>query len=573
LYEPSDCPKERIILAWDQRLKKIEEMEKQNALNKNATEIDVPQLFGCYDNLCCTASYNTIASKSNYMALIAIFLFFTGLVCALGSYKVYDDLHDGDEKPPLNMENIFSSSNIVIFVLVAVVALIVIIAISTLPEKPPQDPNSLIPPNPSDKINSDISNLVVNKNLNNTVQNETKTIRDEIKNSTQINEKKDCGDRCPVLRYTFELSSSDGTFERNKTENFKNLIIKQDAKVGSYYIVRFEGGPENLEKFTQFFEFVHNCPMLPAKIYIKVKGEVNPGLRNPTSFIENKMKSKIKQAVSSDPNIVSKVDQNTTNDSINAVVSSNVIDYSKLKIGDRFEVLNKTMDFSFVSEDSQLIQGKVFKRVDLKTTIPINNAEVVIKNLDFGQCEEYTVTTDANGYFSSPKLYIFKDDLKSKFQISVKANDLTPFKKTVIAGGIGAPDVINLGNIELWSPTMLESINISSSIINSIDNTPVDGVKVSLYQGFINVDNEVSDYKPNSSNVNFIQLNENNSKDKKETVLDLLELKSNNMDNNLLFKTEVTDSKGLYEFKELSPNLYTLIFEKEGFYREVLSKY
>lgn len=582
--EPSDCPKERILLAWDIKQKNFEQMQK----NSTTSQLQqIPDVYGCYDNLCCTAAYNTISSKSNYLALIAIFLFITGLICSLGSYKVYDDLDDGDQKSADQL-NIYSNSNKVIFALSAAVVITIIVALSTLPEKPQQDPN-IVPVNPSNKTSID-ADMIIKPDLNKTVKNETKTKNEEIKQETKIDEKKDCGSSCPVLRYSFELASEDGIFKKNETADFKNVTIKQDGKVGNKYVVKFESGPENLDNFTQFFEFVHNCPMLPSSIDLKISGEVKTSgslnatttafMQNKIKKISNKNKESTKQPATtssnadSNSNIVTTVNQTSTKDSVNVTISAKVVDYSKLKVGDKFDVMNKTLDFSFVnSEQTQIIRGQVYRRIDLKTLVPIQDAQVTIKNLDFAQCSTYNLKTDIKGNFNSPKLYIFKEGLTSKFQVIIFANGLTQYKKTVATGGIGAPSVIDLGKIELWSPSMLENANISATVLDSVNNYPLEGVKVSVYQGFINIDNEKVDDKSQHKDVHsggFIQpsnqqTGENNDKNSQQ-------LNEGQLQNYKIYLQNETDYEGFYEAKDLSPNLYTLIFEKEGYYREILSK-
>jgi len=384
-----------------------------------------------------------------------------------------------------------------------------------------------------------------------------------------------------LVRYTFELSSQDGVFHKNETADFKNITIKQDGKIGDKYVVRFECGAENLHNFTQFFEFVHNCPMLPSSIHLKVTGDVKAATAVKSSFIQTKIKKvyneleakKQPSKTKTDPNIVSSINQTSSKDSINATISANVVDYSKLKVGDKFDVLNKTLDFSFVnSQNSQIIKGQVYRRIDLQTLKPIQDAEVTIRNLDFGQCASYRLKTGINGNFVSPKLFIFNEGLTSRFQVIVTANDLTQYKKTVVSGGIGAPAEIDLGNIELWSPLMLENASISASVFDSVNNKALEGVKVSAYQGFVNIDNEQAVKKRENNNVKnagFIQVG-----GEKKVIDDfaLLQTKEAQLKNHKVYLQNNTNAEGFYEVKELSPNLYTFVFEKEGYYREILSK-
>jgi hypothetical protein len=577
-FEPSDCPKERILLAWDYKLKMIEKIQVETS--KNTSIAPEPHqtgdLFGCYDNLCCTAAYNTIANKSIYLKLIAAFLVFTGIVSAIGFYNIYVDLENkknnnlnsyyGENLNEIRGKSFYSLSNFVIILLVLAFIGVIVFGFYTLPQKPKRDPSSVISPYPSqnNKISSD---LIINFDLNKTVFNLTKLIRDEIKKETKFDENKDCGVKCPIIRYNFELSSEDGSFIRNKTADWKNLIMKQDGKIGNKYIVEFEGGSRVLDTFTENFEFVHKCPMLPSKIQIKITGEVNPA---PTAFIQNKIR---KISISKKTNEKQNSNNDTYNfnqfekqDSSSAILNSKIIDYSKLNIGEKFEVMNKTIDFSFVSQESQVIKGKVFKRIDARRNQAINSTEVIIQNLDFPQCESYTLNTDGKGEFISPKLFIFGKGLKSKYSVIVYAPDLTQYKNTIVTEKIGASAEIDLGYIELWSPSMLEMADISATALNSVNNKPLENVKVSIYQGFLSFDNEESAEKPISSKNSFLEI-----KNKEEAKATLLQI--NQMEFYQVYKASLSNYQGVYEIKELPPNLYTLVFEKEGFYREILSNF
>lgn len=616
-FEPSDCPKERILLAWDHKLNLLQKIQAENfnftSLNNKTTPEapQVPDLFGCYDNLCCTAAYNTIASKSNYLKLIAAFLFVAGVICALGSYSVFDDLEQRSNSNFVVSDNINNNnyinnninnnsnlyfddfegkrfctfSNITLILLCLAVIAVITWAITLLPKKPMSDPSCIVEPNPSEstKVSAE---FVINQDLNKTVLERIKTIREELKKEIKFVEKKDlCGNRCPVLRYNFELSSEDGEFIRNKTADWRNLIMKQDGlTAGNKYVVKFEGDSQVLNTFMEFFEFAHRCPMLPSKIGIKITGEVNPPL---TVFIQNKITNISNAEIIFKQNSIY-INNNNNDDtfylnlsslnksssfanSLVSLKSSGVIDYSKLNIGEKFQVMNKTIDYSFVSETFQVIKGKVFQRKNSKTALPIPLAEIIIENQDFPQCSSYRLRTNDIGEFTSPLLFIFDGKMKSKYLVTVNAPDLTQFKSTVVIGGIGAPQEIDLGNIELWSPSMLEMADLSATVLDSIDNQPVENVKVSIYQGLIEFNNEEVIKKVFVPGYSFLQIQNNdylNAIRKSETEM----VQTSQTDDSRVYKVSLSDYQGVYDIKELPPNLYTLIFEKEGFYREILSK-
>ena len=543
----SNCPKERILLAWELNMDRIQ--------NQNATITESPSpMYGCYDNLCCTSAYNTITSKSNYLSLIASFLIIIGAVSTLGSYKVYSDLEEGVERS--GELNYFTHSNILIYGLCGIVVLVILIALASLPETPIKDP-SIVPINPS---NSTVvpTNLILTSNLTKETTYYTEMIKNDLKNSTKLEEQRNCGTKCPIIRYTFEMSSIDGVFQRNKTSDMRNLIISQDGKVGDKYVVRFEGDSSNINTFSQYYEFIHNCPLLPSSVDVKVTAIVNPP---PTSFVQtnSKVLNKLKLSSTKQPTL-------STNVNLNTLLNTHVIDYSKINIGDRLNVLDKKINYSFVTDEAQKIKGTVFKRVDMNTTVPIQDAMITIKSLDFAQCKPYSVTTDTNGIFYSPNLYVFDKGLKTNYLVTVTARDLTEFKQTVVAGGIGAPSIIDLGSIELWSPVMLEYASISSTVLNSILNEPISDVKVSLFSGYINLLNEIDTSNLAPKPTFFAEKG-------REEETNFIEMKTNQLNNFPVMKTSQTNEAGVYELKDLPPNQYSLVFEKSGYYREVICKY
>jgi len=553
--EPSDCPKDRILLAWDYKLKRIEKMQ--------ASDTDyVSDIYGCYDNFCCTAAYNTLSSKSNYLALIAIFLFLSGLISGIGCYFIWKDL---DENPWKRYRTKYLSySNKVIILLVLLTLITIPYFILTLPEKPQADFN-LVEPQPS--LNTRInSKIIINTNFNTTNINETKELKKGLKNETKIQEIKKCGNQCPVLRYNFELSSEDGTFIMNNLSVFSNITMKQNFKIGKNHIVRFQGGADYIKTFTKLFEFVHNCPLNPSSIFVKVTAEVFPPSAQ-TSFIQSHMRklknSNSKNSYNSNSNVETSVNQTTSKDSIDTSVNTIVIDYSKISIGEKIPVLSKTLDYSLVTNVSQVITGQVYQRIDLKTVVPIQNAFVSIKSLDFDQCDGLNLRTDASGEFNSPALNVFADGKTSRFQIIIKAYNLSEYNKTVIAGGIGAPSEIDLGIIELWDLSLNKHVSLNSTILDSINNKPLKGVKISVFKGFITIYNEIVQTSA-PPKTGFIQETQ-----KHETYIEVLGKDTNQFENTPVVKTSISNENGNYQISDLAPDMYTIVYEKDGYYREI----
>jgi len=583
-FIPMDCPKDRILIAWDIKLKKMAEMKgfsiqqlnneenyiydisddsinnkvipvKNSTTSSNSTTSIVDDHFGCYDSICCTKVYNSLASKANYMKIISIFLLITGLICAIGSYKVYYDLANDLQQAGEARKKNYLGNAVVILLFIAVL-IVIILAIVNLPKKPRIDPADDVEENASQN-NTINFNLIIKSDLNKTTLEEIDIIKREIKNNTKINEKKDCGDKCPVVRYNFELSSKDGIFKRSQTADFTNIIMKIEEKQGDNYVVKFESGPKTLQNFNEYFQFVHNCPMLPSHINIKVNGEV---FAPSTSFIQKKIRTiSKKNSKSMDPDPQNSLNITRNDSSINTVINTaQTIDYSKLIIGDKFTVLNYNIDYSFVTKEFQVIQGKVIKRLDAQSTTAIQGAQITIKSLDFGQCSSIQITTDQNGNFKSPPIYFFNEGMKTKVSIEITLRDFNTYKNTIITGGIGAPKIIDLGIIELWSSALLELTNISSNVINSIDNKFLAGVTVKAYEGYVTFDNEVSIDSSQSSG--FLTGNTNGQ----NASADQSGSKS-------YYKMTMTNVDGFYEFKDLPTNFYTFVFEKPGFYREIIS--
>ena len=116
---------------------------------------------------------------------------------------------------------------------------------------------------------------------------------------------------------------------------------------------------------------------------------------------------------------------------------------------------------------------------------------------------------------------------------------------------IGQNHVNMTVSAEAENQSVVPSNLITSIVINSIDNQPIDGVSIYLFQGLRKFDNSI------------IRIEE---KTNKNIDLD----KSPLSDPSLIIKT-TSDMKGNFGFYQLGPNKYTLLVEKEGFYRETIS--
>ena len=60
--------------------------------------------------------------------------------------------------------------------------------------------------------------------------------------------------------------------------------MKNEAN-GKGWIVGFNGHADNLKDFTTYFEFMNNCPLLPASIRVKVNATAVAGNSQP-AFVQ-----------------------------------------------------------------------------------------------------------------------------------------------------------------------------------------------------------------------------------------------------------------------------------------------
>lgn len=599
ISEMSKCPKQRIIDAWDITLK-LEIDKGKEQLNH----------YGCYDIVCCAQAVDLIRSKSVYLAILACSVFLTFFLCALGSFKIFNDLDEGHEKGT-KIKDIWSKSNIVILFLFIVILAILIYAFISLPKRPevvPDEPTPSPTPTP-------IPDIIIPSNETEKIINDTKNTDDEFKNKTKIEEEKEgCGDKCPIMRYKVNLSTEDGIFERNKAADFSNIIVSTDKSEdftgGKRYLVEFSGGSDILLNYTEYFKFKHNCALLPSEVTVSVNGEVFP-FTNSTSFIQtNSRMKKVRKAnntsteiktlnvpkpiintisktdpetnitttytekIEIDPNInqtkITKTSAvfdpktgrvkrsiltNTTLNSISTIVTQEPgqdskietkIDFNKIQVGQKFQILNRKMDYSLVNDEGQMISG-VVRKIDYKSKTPLENANIVVSAPDFPECGKFKTTTDKNGQFKIPKINALKST-GSNYEIIAGYQNLKPFVQTITAGGLGFSPIIDMGYIDLLDPTMLQKANMNSTVLNSLTNMELENVKVSLIKGYVQIEQKVIN-TTSTDGTSFLQTSSNYE----------------------VASTNLTDLGGNWKFFDVSPSQYTLLFEKEGFYTESYS--
>jgi hypothetical protein len=220
------------------------------------------------------------------------------------------------------------------------------------------------------------------------------------------------------------------------------------------------------------------------------------------------------------------------------LIQTSTIDYSKLKIGDTFTVFDKIVDYSLVNINSpQMISGII---TDSQGN-PISNANILISS---NECSNFGVSSyisGQDGSFITKSYYVLKNDLATKIKIQISLAGYVQYESNVIMGGLGWVNPLSIGTIKLLSLTLTQKANIKSLIIQSLDNTPLEGVGVYLYSG----QKEFSESQQTNSTSIFVDPGTNN-----------------------YLRNTTSHVTGYFEFLNLDPGKYTLVFNKDGFYLE-----
>jgi len=456
-------------------------------------------------------------------------------------------LASGIERPP----GFKSKTEIIsIFIFVLIFAVIVLIMSSLLPEKPKTDNERYNEVTPSNNSNAVINPLFINKiNITNEASAEKKNITNDINKSSKIEEKNDCKiTGCPVIKYFYELSSKEGKFLRNTTFNYasNNITITEENLINNTipYFVNFNGNVANLNGYTEYFIYDHVCPLLPAKINVKIYAKAfapqpPKKLRNLAFLDQTENENKINLVINGKNKLRFLQSPNTTLE-----IKPILVDVSNMKVNDTKEILNKEFDFSFVSNSTQTAVGSIKEVISLSKNIPLNETKITIQNLDFAQCEKQILTTNGKGEFASGPFYVFNDDIKTEFLIKIEApaeKNLTTLQTKFVVGGFGYSKTIDFGEILLWSQKMSEKVQFRGLTLDSLANKPLAGVKVSLFLGY---------------------LSENND------LLNPTMIPATNSEENKLLTLGQSNTEGIYMFSELSPGRYTFVLEKENHYIE-----
>jgi hypothetical protein len=530
--EDMNCPKDRIVQAWETNLGKNVE--------------DQTEVFGCLDSNCCYTTFSSVKGRIDFMALITMILFVFAACLTIGSYVMWDRLYRRIERG--EGQQAMSKSLIIV---VACVAVFMIIFILLIPNPPPISPSEdiVVDPAPEDNTYVDVEDVVVDTTT--AIVLEEKKNEVIIKGETKIVEiMTNCVNKsCPKMKYYYDLVSDDGnlifTSSGSSSSNLKLIAMKKEAN-GEYWL-KYSGNSASLNEFVSAYEFAAICPLKKNAVRLKVSTEAMPV---DAVFLQTNIRNLLKQApadattpgaTDATPTATTTSSSTTTTSSSSSSSSSTTemqtytIDPSKMTVGEKQNVFDKLLDYSMVSKNSVTIKGKV-TQVKNNTTQPVQGAKVVLASADFAGCQPLTFTTNVNGEFTTSAIPLLEGDLPSDYNLEISANDLSTYKKKVTIGGLGFSKVEDVGEISLWSTKITQFTSVSSKIISSINNKAIDGVTITLYKGYIEFHNEVE----GSEQTNALQ----GSK-------------------------VISNSKGEYGFKDLEPGTYTLVFEKEGFYREV----
>jgi len=541
VMEELNCSKNRILYIWE------------NNINKEVK--DQKDEWGCINEECCSITYSAITKSSNILCVIALVLFLSGVIMSFGTIYVYSKLASGIERPPSNNSK---SEKITLIGFVVIIATLVTIMSENLPKKPKIDDSRFDPIIISNNSIYIIdANSVGKINITDETQSEKKNITNDIKQESTIQEKNNCTTGCPVIKYFYELSSKEGKFYRNNTIDYskKNITITEENNTTVPYFVKFNGNVGDLNGYTEYFIYEHDCPLFPANINVKIYAKAfSPQPKNLRSltFLENtdedfenygNFKNILNLKISKSIGY-----RNLQNSNQSIEIKPIVVDVSNMTINETRTILNKDFDFSFVSNDTQIVVGTVKQVLSLNQSIPENNTKITLQNLDFAQCKSQVFKTNEKGDFLSNPLYVFNDGMKTEYLIKIDPpveKNLTKVQSKFIVGGFGFSQKIDFGEILLWSDKMTEQVPLAGLTLDAVTNKPLEGVKISLFEGY---------------------LSENNN------LLIPTNVTVTNTESNKLLEQVESNTEGNYMFKGLGPGRYTVLLEKSNFYTEYYCK-
>jgi hypothetical protein len=515
------CPRDRIVSAWE-----------VNASKNIEDQVDA---YGCVDASCCSKTFHKSKKTLKFITLILFIFSIITTFITVGSFFMDHKL--------TQLGNFVAFNQNLKWLLVVIALFIVIILVAftfLIPNPPASSPSTDAQVTKADN-NKLTSSYVLPLDNNEIIS--TQFIQDIIQKNANITENKsNCTINCPNLQYYFELSSSNGVFSQNTAIiSDANIKIINNSTLGNVSIIGFNGINKNLKDFGHYLNFIPNCPFMSSNVRIKVSATA------PTpAFIQKKisfMKSN---------NIMIQAELKQPPPSSDATVTQAnsdlyIINLSNIKPGQTVNILDKTVDTSLISKKTQIITGQVEGVGNSLTGVPLNKVSVKITPIDNKNCPTMSYKTNANGLFSTDGLSVLLQDTPAKYLLEINQDGYYTVQKYVTIGGLGWESIQNLGTITLIAINDKKLFDIKTKVFNSNDNLPLSSVKVYLYIGNIDFPNQKLHDDEIKPQVNHTQVSP-------------------------FLKTK-TDSEGNFLFNNITSNQYTLVLNKDGYYREIHCKF
>ena len=518
--ENMKCPKYRIVGAWD--------------INLGVNADDQKETYGCLDAGCCSNAYEAANKNMKFISVYIILMLLFTIAITVGAFWVHNQL------PEKTQFGIFDRN--IKWILLGIgfaTAIIILIKMTLITEV---DPSPFISHKVENSKYQGVPESSVIQVDSERVNRRSAFLKQVVHNSTIITENKaPCGDKCLDVEYYFELSSNEGVFTPNQKllKNANVTVVKNNTQ-GSGWIVGFTGNEKNLQDFSLYYNFVYNCPLVPASIDIKVTAKAIPA-KEPInyltpSFLENNSKR-----------VLNLVQINSELNGVIAIsVNATTVNVDKMTLGQIVNVLDKTINYSFVSNDKQAVTGRI---VQINSVYSLNNvrgASIKVTADEFPKCPIQNYNTNINGVFTTNGFYVAQKDSPIKYTFEIKAQGYPLLKQPVFIGGIGWEKTKDLGDILIFSENEIrDTYDLKTKLFDSINNKPLQGVNVTIYKGIISFPNTENKKIYEMQNSNFIT------------------------SENSLIHWNLTDNQGNFSFEKLPANKYTIVFEKNGYYREV----
>ena len=518
-----NCPKERIVTNWEYELK---------------TQLTAPEKkikYGCINMSCCYEIYNFIQSFHNYLTMICFITEFFGLVF-LGTLIYLINLIQ--QKEGYSVDEKTSQYFIYLFVGIIGGFFIYLLIKMNVPSFSPSFSNKFNDAKKDKNTNYDLMFTpmsIIKKNYS-TYSETIELLESTIIRDYEINEDKDnCDKNCNKLSYIANLTSEDSNIEVNENKMKDNNLDYSYPNENNHKTLIVKGHKNILNGLFNSIE-VNNkskCEMDENKIHFTLKGiGYSDSKENEKSFIQLNKKS---------TQTIYSISQNNDGTLI-------TIDMSLVNENEEYTLFNNDIDFSIANyETTQNIEGEVYSYNSENKLEPAVNQIINLAYKNFKNCEKIVTITNKNGYFNINGIPILKNNILNEVKLSFDNNELS---KTILIGGIGNNDTINLNRIILQKNFFVNNDNdensyfsFSSYVVDSISIEPINNVSVSIFEGDVYFPN----FKSNETKYNYDTLN-----------------------NEYLVRTTHTDKNGYFEFREnLKKSVYTILISKIGYYKTI----